>query len=65
MEKSIRSWMSANSKRFIDACGEFDFTACVETWDVETQDGLQTLDPDHVAWDIAIGVGEKAVSKAA
>jgi hypothetical protein len=31
-------------------------TRMVETWDIETQDGGVTTDPDHVAWEVAVEV---------
>ena len=52
-EKEIRAWMLRNLHRFVDRHGEVNATQMVEAWDSETQDGAQTLDSDHVAWDVA------------
>jgi hypothetical protein len=54
---SVRRWMRANRARFEDRrTGEVDMTRMVETWDIETQDGGVTTDPDHVAWEVAVEV---------
>ena len=58
-ESAIKSWMRRNVDRFIDRHGEVDCTAMVEAWDLETRDGGETTDPDHVAWYIATEVAEE------
>lgn len=55
--RAIRRWMCANFERFVErSTAECDLTKMVETWDIETQDGGVTADPDHVAWDVAVAV---------
>lgn len=36
--------------------GEIDCTGLVESWDRECSDGGETLDPTHVAWEVAVDV---------
>jgi hypothetical protein len=61
----IRKWMLNNAERFMDRhTGEINCTALTEAWDSETQNGAVTLDPDHVAWDVAVQVSD-AVERAA
>jgi hypothetical protein len=58
----IRSWMRRNAPRFVDrTTGEVDLTLMVETWDLEVWDGEMTFGEEgasHVAWDIAVEVGD-------
>lgn len=54
-KSKIYAWMKNNAHRFVDhRTGEVDYTRMVETWDIETQNGGVTTDPDHEAWDIAL-----------
>jgi hypothetical protein len=52
---SIARWMRAHAAEHLD-CGEVNLTSLVEAWDSECADGAQTLDPDHLAWDVAVEV---------
>lgn len=54
---SIERWMKTNVGRFVEN-GEVNYTLMVETWDIECSSGEDTLDSSHVAWDIAIEVGD-------
>lgn len=54
--REIKAWMKRNVKNFVDECGEVDYTSMVEAWDRECSDGAATLDPDHVAWEVATEV---------
>lgn len=50
----IRRWMRENRSRFVDyMTEEVNLTEMVETWDREQASGDATLDPDHIAWEIA------------
>jgi hypothetical protein len=53
LARQIRGWMVRNVERFIDECNEVNATAMVEAWDTEIAGGGDTLDSDHVAWEIA------------
>ena len=56
-KSSIRNWMLEHIEEFIDEnTGEVNCTDMVEGWDREISDGEQTLNPDHIAWDIAVEV---------
>jgi len=57
--RAIRRWMVANVEKFIDECGEVNATAMVEAWDLACGQGGDTLDPDHVAWEVAAQVSEQ------
>ena len=51
---SIRRWMLANMEDYRDRRpGELNLTEMVEAWDRVCADGGSTLDPDHIAWDVA------------
>lgn len=51
---SIRRWMLANMEDYRDRrTGEINLTDLVEAWDRACADGGVTLDPDHIAWDVA------------
>jgi len=51
---SIRYWMLANMEDYRDRrTGEINLTDLVEAWDRACADGGVTLDPDHIAWDVA------------
>ena len=51
---SIRRWMLANRNDYRDRrTGELNLTDLVEAWDRACADGGSTLDPDHLAWDVA------------
>lgn len=54
----IRNWMKSNLADYIDECDEVNCTAMVEAWDRECADGGATLDPNHIAWEIAVEVAE-------
>lgn len=59
VEQQIRGWMYRNLETFVYAkTGEVDCTAMVEAWDRECASGGDTLDPDHVAWEIAAELAE-------
>ena len=50
----IRRWMLANKEDHRDIrTGELNWTGLVEAWDRACADGGATVDPDHIAWDIA------------
>jgi hypothetical protein len=50
--------MEANKAEHIDAkTGELNSTTLVEAWDNACADGGATLDPDHIAWEIAVSIG--------
>lgn len=54
---SIKRWMRANLDEHRDPkTGEVNLTELVEAWDRECADGGATLDPDHIAWEIAAEV---------
>lgn len=54
---NIRIWMQGQVDQYVDAkTGEVNCTALVEAWDAECSTGESTLDPDHIAWDIAVDV---------
>lgn len=55
---SIRKWMDNNVADFVDECNEVDCTGMVEAWDIENASGEETLDMDHIAWDISVDVAE-------
>ena len=51
---SIRRWMLAHKEVYRDRrTGELNLTEMVEAWDRVCADGGATLDPDHLAWDVA------------
>lgn len=55
----IRRWMRDNRSRFADyGTEEVNLTEMVETWDREQATGSDTLDPDHIAWEIATEFSE-------
>jgi len=54
--REIKAWMRRNVKNFVDECGEVNYTSMVEAWDRECADGGATLDPNHVAWEVATEV---------
>ncbi len=57
----IRRWMVANQADYIDPkTGELNWTALVEAWDRSCADGGATLDPDHIAWEIAVSLDVKS-----
>lgn len=55
----IRKWMKAHVGNYVDECNEVNATKLVEAWDAECGDGEETLDPDHIAWDIAAELAEE------
>ena len=49
--------MEANKADHIDPkTGELNWTTLVEAWDGACADGGATLDPDHIAWEIAVSI---------
>jgi hypothetical protein len=59
LEKEIRTWMRTHRGDHADRkTNEVDCTALVEAWDHQQSTGMATLDPDHIAWDIAVEVAE-------
>jgi hypothetical protein len=62
---SIKRWMRNCLVCGIGVCpvdqetGEVNTTLLVEQWDNECASGSDTLDPLHVAWDIAIEVANE------
>lgn len=50
----IRAWMRAHRSEHIDECGELNCTSLVEAWDRDNDAGDATVDPDHIAWEIAV-----------
>jgi len=53
----IRRWMLDNRDDYIDPkTGELNATELVEAWDRACANGGATLDPDHIAWDIAVSL---------
>lgn len=53
-ESSIKRWMKANLQDHYDlATGELNTTTLVEAWDRACASGGDTLDPCHIAWDVA------------
>jgi hypothetical protein len=59
----IRDWMRAHVEEHRDGrTGEVNHTALVDAWDRDCAGGEVTLDHDHPAWDIAIGVGDARVA---
>lgn len=58
-KKAIRKWMKNNIEQFIDKCDEVNCTEMVEAWDRECADGGETLDMNHIAWEVAVDVAEE------
>lgn len=55
----IRKWMTQHVGEFVDPrTGEVNCTALTEAWDSAESTGEATLDSDHIAWEIAVDVGE-------
>jgi hypothetical protein len=54
--KAIKAWMQRHVSEYVDECGEVNATKLVEAWDFECASGQDTLDPDHIAWDIGADV---------
>jgi hypothetical protein len=50
--------MQDNLPRFIDECNEVNATLMVETWDIECSSGSGTINPQHIAWDIASEISQ-------
>ena len=54
LRRSVRSWMRRHLEEHRDPLtGELDATGLAEVWDASEADGGATLDPDHVAWEVA------------
>ena len=50
----IRRWMLSHIEEHRDPkTGEVNSTELVEAWDRTCSDGGATLDPDHIAWEVA------------
>ena len=66
--REIRAWMVRNVDRFVDrTCDVVNATKMVEAWDQEIGTGEETLDSEHVAWEVAIevaGLEEKRLDRA-
>jgi hypothetical protein len=55
--RAVRAWMERRAAQHTDPMtGEVDATSLVEAWDRECADGGETLDPTHVAWEVAVDV---------
>ncbi len=55
--QQIARWMRAHKGEHVDRLtGEVNLTALVEAWDRACADGGATLDPDHIAWEVAAEV---------
>jgi hypothetical protein len=52
----IRKWMKLHLYNYVDECDEVNTTKMVEEWDASCGSGEETLNPDHIAWDIAVEV---------
>lgn len=54
---AIARWMRAHLEDHRDrVTGEVNSTSLVEEWDVACATGGDTLDPNHLAWDVAVEV---------
>jgi hypothetical protein len=53
---AIKVWMRDHVEEFLDDCGEVNCTSMVEEWDRQRSTGMETLDMNHPAWDIAVMV---------
>lgn len=62
-QAAIRSWMRAHVEDHVDDCGDVNATKLVEEWDFECASGGDTVDPDHIAWDIGAEVADEYESK--
>ena len=55
--KAIKRWMKSHAQEHVDAkTNEVNATALVEAWDRECATGGDTLDSDHIAWEIGAEV---------
>lgn len=62
----IARWMRNNVVNHVDGVtGEVNCTALVEEWDRECAGGGATLDPDHVAWEVAVEVADAHATRSA
>lgn len=61
----IKAWMRSQVCAYVDACGEVNCTLLVEAWDSERSTGESTLDPHHIAWELAVEVAEEYEQKMA
>ena len=49
--------MKRNKSSYIDyTTNEVNYTWLVEAWDLEESTGSSTLDPNHIAWEIALTI---------
>jgi len=56
-KKAILDWMKRNKSSYIDyTTNEVNYTWLVEAWDLEESTGSSTLDPNHIAWEIALTI---------
>jgi hypothetical protein len=55
----IRRWMKTYVENYVDECGEVNCTRMVEDWDSSCGTGEDTLNSDHIAWDIAVKVADE------
>ncbi len=54
---AIHAWMVRNAEDYRDSLtGEINATAMVEGWDSACADGFASLDPDHIAWEVALTI---------
>jgi hypothetical protein len=61
----IRRWMLAHGTEHIDnRTNELNMTSLVEAWDEAEGTGEETLDENHIAWEIAVDVKDKVEGKA-
>ena len=61
----IRRWLFAHATEHIDdRTNEVNMTSLVEAWDVAEGTGEETLDENHIAWDIDDDVKDKVEGKA-
>ena len=54
--EQIRKWMKTYVENYVDECDEVNATKMVEDWDSSCGTGEETLDSDHIAWEIAAQV---------
>ena len=50
---AIRAWMKRHADEHREG-GEVNLTNLVEAWDRACSTGAATMDPGHVAWEVAI-----------
>lgn len=55
----IKNWMKIYVENYVDECDEVNCTRMVEDWDISCGTGSETLDPNHIAWDIAVEIANQ------